>query len=370
MLIIKMRRFLKTKFYKYVILNTKSRCDYSYELVPSLERVKGLSLEDMSPFHSDCYLDASRHINGFSKFLIVSYQDRVCCAVPMHRVGIFSFTSGYSGIIFSASFKESKFRVAINGLSLFLKSNWFFEFRLLQGLLSNNFSDQRNSLKLSSASESAFFKFRSVRTLTKLNIDKNEALPIYLYDQKARNQIKKCDLRNIDIATKLFKSSNLFLQSSDFFENYFQLLSTCRLETGMKPPVKEDLHAELNSIISGGGQVLVAYSSCQNVMVSAVVFVISGNCSLYYQGGCLNDFKSSNVYSVIIDRAIMCSLDNGVEVIEMGRIDRSSEKNISIDRFKSQFGADLIFSFELNSKPFFVTFLRKFKSLVRLMLRK
>lgn len=340
---------------------TRRRGEYSYVLSDNLAAVKGfVDFNSVSLYASEPYLTASQSINGFAKFLLIFRGDRFVGGVPLHRVNLLKYSSGYSGFILPKSATSSDIEVFFHSLNIFVSTSFFLSFVFSHGFSARKFDlEIFNNLYVACAS---FPKAQIVPTrFLNLSGFSSFADTLLIFPSKIRSQIRKSCSDSISVSFRkigLKNDENL----SDLVRDYVSFINLCRAETNMSLINFDDCLSEFEGNILSGLELLVGSIKVEGRLVGMALFHVFGDVALYAQGGSLAVGRQSGSYSILMVESFS-ELSKTCCLIELGRVDRTLLKTKNIDEFKANFTNKVLFGlkFEHTSVIYRIgLFLRRF----------
>lgn len=323
--------------------------DLSFKLVDDLKEYSGfINSNEVSRLTTKGYLERSKSINGFACYLVVLDGDNFLGALPLHRVNLLRFSTGYTGMILSNASSPKKTEDFLIAIWKYFSRYSFLSFLVMEGFSSPKISIKKlHNIYIAGASLQ-FVDFIPVRFLDVESITTEEQV-LKQIPSKSRSQIKNARTDDIDLQF-VYLSHLTVSELTEFLMTYVRFLNKCRKETGVSPIIFDDLLNEIQGCLSSNVELLVSKASLENQTLGMCLFHSYGDVSLYVQGGSLSETRSGSAYSFLFFKTVS-ELAKSSKYIELGRVDRVTEKLTRIDKFKSNFSNEIFFGCRISYEP-------------------
>lgn len=306
-------------------------------------------------YHSAEYIEFARRENGAADMLVVRAQGTPLFGLPAHpTTGGRWISTGYSGVLFPASERESVLRTSVAALRTVLGSNPDLGFRVQQSAQASTYENPDRVALIGQllCDDSHDIRATYTRALTPtatsthfpagtvLDGDVLDNEQLAEYDPDIRNQVRQALRRGLRVDCIVLDRNSTPQQVAGAYQRYLPLhVESCE-RTGMTPHALEYWLGLSNAVRHGGGtDVVVLASDAGGADVAAVTCHVFRRRAIYWSGCSTESGKAARGNPLALHAAITVCGSLGVTAFELGRFDANegSEKELSITRYKAQF---------------------------------
>jgi hypothetical protein len=307
-------------------------------------------------YNTPAYIDFARAQNGHADLLWLVREGSPVLGLPLHPAGDARITTGYSGAMFADIPGEAAMRRGVVALVALLNANKRLGFQVLQAAQAPAYDDPARvttlAYLLDEHGHSGPPLYSRVLELEPLaggdvaNPDVSSELllehNLSTYASKLRNQVRRAVGRGLRV-TCLLPSTDAELQAA--YREFVPLHHESWRRTGMTPHQAEYWMALVRAILDGSGCDMVIYvRDVDGQALAAVTCHLREDRALYWAGVSSERGLHCQANPLGLHAAIQASRQLGVRHFELGRFHarESSQKELAITRYKSQFGGDLV----------------------------
>jgi hypothetical protein len=321
-----------------------------------------LESPDHTVYHFEPYFEYARRDpeGGPGDVALVLESGNPLFAIPLHVRPQRRIVTGYSGILFPPTNKETVLRRSIRALAAFLAANGGLTFEVIQSAQAAGYDDPRRmalikrflaeldvetrpiftrvlSLSEPATMERTSGSFPGSVTIAPACLDNSL---LRSYDADARNQVRQA-LRN-GLTVNVF--------SGEATASAYPLIQPLHEATWARSgwiPHPIDYWLALTAAINrpeGASDLVVAVGDADGRLLAGVVCHRYSGRALYWSGCSTNAAGPTHANPLCLHAAITACSATGVELFEIGRFDarERSEKERAVTRYKSQFRGELL----------------------------
>ncbi len=320
---------------------------------------------ERSVYSSPAYLDFARRQNGRADLLWLARDGNPVLGVPLHPVGRYRFTTGYSGMMFADGRGEATLRRGVTALAALLAVNRRRGFQVLQSAQAPAYDDPARMTSLAFLLDQQGLRGPALysRVLGLRPLDgpsgggqdvSNELLlehGLGPYQAELRNQIRQAVRHGLRVSCHLPSSDS---EVQDAYRDFVPLHRQSWQRTGMTPHPPEYWSALSRAILDGGGRDIVVYvRNGEGTALAAVSCHTRDGRALYWAGASSEEGLRLRANPLCLHAAIQLCRQLGVHHFELGRFDarEPSPKELAITRYKAQFGGELVRIIGFQTRP-------------------
>jgi hypothetical protein len=310
-------------------------------------------------------VEFARKQNGCADLLWLAREGNPVLGLPIHPLGDLRVSTGYAGVMFAEGARDASLRRGIAALVDLLAANRRTGFEVLCSVQAPAYDDParvtslafqlaRNGLK----GPSLYARVLDVNPLVidgAANPDVCSELllehGLRPYEAKLRSQIRQA-IRHGLRATCSMPTTDAELQA--VYSEFVPLHRESWARTGMTPHRLEYWTALARAVVDGGGRDMVVYvSEADGRTLAAVTCHLRGDRALYWSGASSEQGLAKRANPLCLHVAIQACRQLGVRHFELGRFDarESSQKELTITRYKAQFGGSLVRVVGFQTRP-------------------
>ncbi len=305
-------------------------------------------------YNTSSYIDFARRQNGRADLLWLVRDGNPVLGLPLHPLGDSRITTGYSGAMFPAGANDGSLRRGVAALVALLGANQRSGFQVLQSAQAQAYDDRARTTTLAYLLDehrlSGPSLYSRVLELEPLDGDGVPALGNELllahgldpYEAELRSQIRQA-IRNRVHVTCSLPSSDAELRA--VYDEFMPLHTESWRRTGMTPHRAPYLNGLARSILDGGGRDMMVFArDVDGTPLAAVNCHLGADRALYWAGASSESGLRARANPLCLHAAIQACRQLGVRHFELGRFDarESSQKERTINRYKAQFGGELV----------------------------
>jgi hypothetical protein len=319
------------------------------------------SSPDHTVYHRKPYLDFARAENGRADLLLVTQGGNPQFALPLHPTRILRvrIATGYSGVVFPPTRKESVLKRAVRCLGEFLSLNRHFHFECIQAAQAATYDDNGRVTLIARLLESEDLIQQSLYTRVLELSPQDEASPsldmghgrlpasdyvdgdLQGYDPAVRNKIRQAAKSGLSIEYCL---TDVEERRQAAYEAFQPVHAESWSRTGMEPHSLDYWLKLSRAVHDGGGSDLVVLAVDGDKPVAGVTCHLYGSRAIYWAGASVAAGLKSKANPLSLHAAITLCRALGTRAFELGRFSarETSEKEIAITTYKAQFGGELL----------------------------
>jgi hypothetical protein len=342
-------------------------------LSDSQDRASVAGWTSMSPeltVHSTpSYIDFARLQNGRADLLWLARDGHPTLGVPLHPAGARRIATGYSGLMFGAGSRDGPLRRGVQALVALLGANRRFGFQVLQSAQAPAYADTGRVTSLACLLDRQGFHgpplYTRVLSVEPLGAAAGAAADagepeaadagepdvsselllehgLRPCEAELRNQIRQAVRNGLRVTCSLPRTD---AEIAAAYREFVPLHRESWQRTGMTPHGVEYWGALVRAIVDGGGRDLVVFArDADGAALAAVTCHLGDGAALYWAGASSESGRRLRANPLCLHAAIQACRQLGVWRFELGRFDArdASAKEQAIDRYKAQFGGELV----------------------------
>ena len=320
---------------------------------------------DHTLYHLAPYVDFTRAQNGTADVFLVSRDGNPLFALTVHSWSSMGVDSGYSGVVFPPTRRESTLRRSVSALGEVLRANRHLLFRSHQSAQAAAYDDPGRVTLLQRLLEGEGLALDPVygRLLDLDHLPSPGLIPttpgqlpharaidqewlvgpaLGAYDPDARNQIRQAVRRGLSV--EYVRASDPAARTSAYAQ-FQPVHEESWARTGLVPKAPQYWLSLSEAIAASGGEDLaVLVLDDGGVPLAGVLCHAYRGRAIYWSGGSSAAGLRSRANPLCLHGAIAACRQLGVRVFELGRFraDESSPKERAITDYKAQFGGELV----------------------------
>jgi hypothetical protein len=319
---------------------------------------------DHTVYHRPAYIDFARRQNGAADVVLLSSHGQPLVALPFHP-GPRRVSTGYAGACFPPDAAESTLRRAAAILAALARANPGLRLQALQSAQAAAVDDRDRAALLAAIVDALPVRQERLHTrvvrvvprspgpLEPASLTSGSAHEALLsgYDPDLRNQVRQAIRRGVTVSAVVPASDAAAL---DAYREFLPIHVASWTRTGMTPHRLDYLLGLEAAVRAGGGHDLVVMARAgDGRAVAAVSCHVHGERAIYWSGASLAEALPLRANPLCLHAAIGAAQAMGVRDFELGRFraDERDPKEISVTRYKAQFGGRLVrvLNFEFNA---------------------
>jgi hypothetical protein len=312
-----------------------------------------LESPDHTVYHRPPYVDFARAQNGEADLVMLSTDGQALLAFPFHP-GRRRVSTGYAGVCFRSG--HSALRRGVTALGTLMRLNPRLRFQSLQSAQAPAVDDVSRAGLLACLIDSLDVRQEPLHTrLLRLPavgstirpppqtivLDDSHLPLLRGYDGDLRNQIRQASRRGVNASVVIPTNRR---EAADVYAKVMPIHTASWERTGMEPHTLAYLLGLESAVRNGGGSdVVVLAQNSAGEAIAAVTCHVYGDRAIYWSGCSLPAALSLRANPFCLHASVYALQKMGVRTFELGRFDatESDPKEISVTRYKDQFGGDV-----------------------------
>jgi len=335
---------------------------------------------DRTLYHLPPYFNFWRaQSQRFRDLLLLSRDGVALVAVPLQVEMNSAMLTSWTGALFPPASTERGLRRSVSALTALLDANPHHIFEIIQSAQAPAYATSQRPTLLARLLESEGLPLESLygRLLTldeataeqvgqvalgrahDLRPDVLENPALARYDPDVRNQIRQAIKKRVTVAAFLVDDDRA---RAAVYTRFAVLHQESWTRTGLEPHTFEYLLDLSRVIESSGGQDLVVVASDERGHdVAAVNCHLYEGRAIYWAGASTQDGLRLRANPLCLHAAISVAAATGAQVLELGRFRpmEPAAKELSITKYKAQFGGEIVRLTSFRSRPRALAALRK-----------
>jgi hypothetical protein len=320
---------------------------------------------DGSLYNTPAYIAFAREQNGRADLLWLAREGNPVLGLPIHPLAGPRITTGYAGAMFPGGPKETPLRRGVAALVALLAANRRLGFELLQSAQAPAYDDPARLTNLALlfarhrlGGPSLYSRVLDIEPHGEGSTAQPDLSAELLLDNglspyrtELRNQIRQA-IRNGLHATCSLPSSGVEAHAA--YSEFTLLHRESWTRTGMTPHRQDYWTGLSRAILDGGGRdMVVCTRDGDGTALAAVICHLRDDRALYWAGASSERGLSLRANPLCLHAAIQACRQLGTEHFELGRFDarESSPKELTVTRYKAQFGGALVRIVGFRTRP-------------------
>lgn len=311
-----------------------------------------VSSPDHTLYHRPPYIDFARRQNGAADLVLLSSHGSPLLALPFHP-GPRRVSTGYAGVCLAPGSSESGLRRSLGALAALARANRGLRLHSIQSAQAPAADDAARTGVLASLIDALPVRQERLHTrILGLNPLPPAATPppqpllqgaahealLRGYDGDLRNQIRQSLRRGVTI-TVVAPATDA--EAATAYREFLPIHVASWQRTGMAPHGLDYLLGLETAVRAAGGRDLLVMARDEGGRaVAAVNCHVDRGRAIYWSGCSLPEALPLRANPLCLHAAILAAQAMGVRRFELGRFraDESDAKEVSVTRYKAQFG--------------------------------